>query len=148
MSAHYLSLAERVALYTERRTAEDCWPWKGSTDQNGYAQLRWKGRLYRVSHFFCRLVKNQIAMHRCNNPVCVNPAHIKAGTRTSNNVDALRDGLRKGLTAPKLTWEQARCIRHSDKSVGVLAHEFKVKPSVIYSIKAGRTYVIPHSEKE
>jgi hypothetical protein len=92
-------------------------------------------------------------MHTCDNPRCVNPTHLKAGTWDENNKDRVAKG-RSAKAVPirrKITAEQAEDIKSRwllrkqsgyDKVNGVLAiaRDYGVDTAVIYNIVKGRTH--------
>lgn len=75
---------------------DTCWLWTGCKDIGGYGQIR-LGRkqsiqAHRMSYLFYHgeIPQGKIIMHLCDNPPCVNPQHLKAGT-TSQNIQHARD---------------------------------------------------------
>lgn len=144
----FVPLEIRIQRKLIRRGPDECWEWKGSKDQYGYALINVEGRSVRVSRILAKAKEGEVGMHSCNNGWCVNHKHCIAGTHQTNNVDALRDGLRTGVTAPKFTMEQAEAIRTEGLSVKDLADKYGVSYTVIYDILRYRTYRQDHSRKE
>lgn len=80
-----------------------CWEWTACKSEKGYGVygclLRSLGVIgtfkahrvaYRLSGF--RIPKGLCLMHSCDNPRCINPAHLTPGTRAENNKDMVRKG--------------------------------------------------------
>lgn len=70
-----------------------CWEWQGSTAAAGRAYH--KGQYaYRLSYeIFVGPIPDGLQInHHCDNPLCVNPEHIYAGTQKQNTADALARG--------------------------------------------------------
>lgn len=80
----------RASLGTLRRLLakieEDdsgCWVWTGYRDKHGYGQVSIEGKVrwaHRATYaIFKRSIPNEYEVdHRCKNPSCVNPAHLRA----------------------------------------------------------------------
>ncbi len=86
-----------------RRCKDCCWLWTSSTWPSGYGQVylgRAEGKRIRVpAHRFAWELRYKaaippglLALHVCDRPPCVNPAHIFIGTQTHNIQDASRKG--------------------------------------------------------
>lgn len=80
-----------------------CWNWTGPKNDKGYGYFSVKGTLvsaHRVSFVSFKGPLGQLfACHHCDNPNCVNPDHLFAGTKSDNSQDMLRKGRGK---KPKL----------------------------------------------
>lgn len=88
----------RFWAQAEKRGPDECWPWTGATHGNGYGRIR-AGRRVRPAHQVAWEIENgkpfppgAYGCHRCDNPICVNPAHIWPGTHSENIQDAVRKG--------------------------------------------------------
>lgn len=152
------SLVERFWEKVDRRGADECWPWRGSIDSRGYGAIyigsplrtRIASRLsYELAHGLDvgSLSRESVVCHRCDNPPCVNPAHLWLGDHQSNAQDAIRKGRlvvprRVGESAPaaKLTEAQAARALRDAASVAELAAEFGVSETCIQDIRARRTW--------
>jgi len=79
----------------------DCWIWLGSKTPAGYGSVYLgkdeRGKEIRVySHRYSFELSNgylpEVVMHTCDNPPCVNPAHLAAGNWDTNNKDMIAKG--------------------------------------------------------
>ena len=71
-----------------------CWEWTGSTDRDGYGQVRWNARLWRVHRLVWTalvgpipegLVLDHDGKNGCGNPTCCRPAHMELVTPQVNS---------------------------------------------------------------
>lgn len=79
----------------------ECWEWKGERMNTGYGVLsvcNWRYLAHRLSYLIHngRIDPDLMVMHSCDNPLCVNPAHLAQGTCKDNIRDAVAKG-RLGL---------------------------------------------------
>lgn len=105
--------------------ADECWEWLGSRSPKGYGECGYKRRTqraHRVSYFIQHGIwPKPMCLHRCDNPGCVNPAHLYAGSARQNTADMMargrnspppRNDLRGERNhASKLTTQQVQDIR-------------------------------------
>lgn len=140
-------LAGRGAIWREKRVPpvdrfwdsthvasdDDCWEWQGPKSRKGYGRL-FLGEYgcYQAAHRFSwELANGPIpdglhVCHHCDNPSCVNPAHLFLGTNQDNHEDKMRKGRQsrgEHIHTAKLTAEQVVAIRRRYAEGGVLQQE-------------------------
>jgi len=129
----------------EKRDENECWPWLGSFDKDGYGQMRdgirkIQDRAHKFSArlHFGEIPKGMCVCHFCDNQWCSNPKHLFFGTQQDNIADKLSKnrqakGEQQGLS--KLTEEQIAEIRsRANESYRTLCQEFGLVPSTVYRI--------------
>lgn len=79
-------------------SATGCWTWTGPTNGHGYGRMRLTSQAKEYAHRFSYertwgdLEPGQVVMHTCDNPSCVRPAHLRAGTMSDNSIDMHQKG--------------------------------------------------------
>ena len=123
---------------TDMRGPDECWPWTGYIDTYGYGVMSFKGKKIKAHRASFQLANGylpELVCHHCDNPVCVNPAHLFGGTPSDNMKDKVaKDRQSKGHNA-KLTEENVRTILSSSEVQQVLADRFGVSQPIISQIK-------------
>lgn len=141
-------------------TLGHCWQWLGAPMTVGYGLItvgsgRLGTRKRALTHRLSWELHNgpipagtghhgTVIMHKCDNRLCVNPAHLQAGTQRENLRDmadkgrCVTPGLR-GSRSPrsKLTPEQVRRVRFGNEPGRALAREFGVSHTAIRLIRKG-----------
>lgn len=153
-----------------------CWLWTASKRRRGYGRFTVKRVISLAAHrvayelTYGSIPEGLVICHKCDNPSCVNPTHLFAGTQQDNRDDCKQKGRtfypgaknpargeRNGkYTRPeqtprgervgtsKLTWGQVREIRarHATGTVSnnALAREYNVSSVAIGLIVRGLSW--------
>lgn len=93
---------------------DGCWPWTGTLIADGYGRFKLDGRFHLAHRLALGLslgrellwtdAIREEACHHCDNPPCVNPAHLYVGDRMTNR----RDAVNRGRARSSLAEENAR----------------------------------------
>ena len=123
---------------------DTCWLWTASRDLKGYGKFNTgyampPASAHRVAFVLCHgpIPDGFVVRHSCDNPSCVNPRHLSAGTYEDNANDMVVRG-RSGLA--KLTVATVREIRRrvgEGEKRSALAREFRVTHSTVGRIARG-----------
>lgn len=103
-----------------------CWKWNGRSTIEGYGLLKHLGKAilaHRMSYsiHYGSIPDGMCVCHSCDNPSCVNPAHLFVGTIGDNNFDRKVKGryLGEWNGRAKLTPEQVIEIRSRPRSESI-----------------------------
>lgn len=123
-----------------------CWPWTGCAVKNdpghpGYGSFVWNDRRCTATHIALALDGRPrpgklMALHSCDNPLCVNPKHLRWGTRAD------REAVKPGHSNRALTYDQAAEIRRDTRTDYAVAKDYDVNIGVVWKIRRGLTYRI------
>lgn len=130
-----------------------CWEWRGAARSNGYGAFNLGGRLlsaHRISYALEHggLASDLFVCHTCDNPPCVNPAHLFLGTRSENMADCASKGRLdlpplRGESNPRSVLtvelvEDIRRLRAKGFTYMALAEKFCVGYSTVRDAATGR----------
>lgn len=148
----YTTLEEAFWSKVRKQPARGCWIWRGYRMLGGYGKLSYGGHALRAHRVAYQIYVGPIPLglnvcHRCDNPPCVNPAHLFLGTHSDNVRDRhekRRDARGEKHGCAKITKADAVAIRRARKkktaSVRQLAVEYGVSRATIYEIVNGKIW--------
>lgn len=132
----------------------ECWNWKGAKFNSGYGMVRYQKKNYCAHRLSYAMVHGgvpggMIVCHKCDNPTCVNPAHLFAGTHKDNSQDMMKKGRKHDSSGEnngqaKLNKVQVTEIRHTYALGNItceeLAKKYGVSSSLIGMIASGKSW--------
>lgn len=158
------SARDRVRFWSNVNIAAGgCAEWTGARRSDGYGSFWHSGKLMAAHRVAFELAFGDIPdmvgadqrgtciLHRCDNPRCVNPEHLVAGTHADNMGDMDSKGRRVSLPGgsnPRAVLEpeevaEIRKLR-GQVSQRTLARRFGVSKSQIGNIQRGDAWVREH----
>jgi hypothetical protein len=134
----------------------ECWIWTGSTKKQihaNYGRFTYKGQVFPAHRwiymFFHGMdIDGGNVLHACDNPPCVNPGHLSAGTHRENMLQMIKRKRHPGLppAKKKLDMRKAQRIRNEYRAgagltQGQLARKYSVSRQLIWLVVHNRVYV-------
>jgi hypothetical protein len=141
------SVAERFRAKYVIDQQTGCWNWTACVVRR-YGMFGYKGRLWRAHRasydmFVGPIPDGLLVLHACDNPLCVNPAHLSVGTGVDNMQDCVRKGrISRGERRynAKLDEEMVRAIRTSSEPAYRIAKRIGVDPALVQRVRRGRSW--------
>jgi hypothetical protein len=106
--------AHLLARTTEQ--SNGCLYWNGAKSDRGYGQVSIGNKVFLAHRVMMRLLEpmpfnKTIVMHKCDNPPCINPNHLRWGDLSENALDALSKNRMVIPRKAKLTATEVKEIR-------------------------------------
>ena len=114
--------------------SDKCWEWIGSKDDEGYGRMHLGNGSIKAHRLSFLIAHGTISVgmcicHTCDNPSCVNPEHLWAGTNYENQHDKLKKQ-REARGATHGTRTKPECVKR-----GVANGRSKLNPELVESIR-------------
>lgn len=167
---YYSKIKKRIRARVRKVRASGCWEWQGCRNPNGYGRISFRGSgewAHRVAfEVFNGREPQGWVLHSCDNPPCVNPAHLREGTPKDNCADRdqrERSGWQKNpgtwalnrhfavVGKRRLSDEQVTDLRRryaNGETAKALAKEFGVSFYHVPRIAHGKIYRLDVNGKE
>jgi len=142
----------RFAKFVAESDPKKCWEWQSVRNRRGYGKFWLNGRTDLAHRVAYRIGSGDsipaglLVRHSCDNPPCVNPAHLLVGTVKDNSRDAIeRNRMECGSENgnARLNEEQVLEIKRLWASGGTqvsMAKQFGVSRAAIQWILNGRSW--------
>lgn len=147
------SLQTSFEYYVAPDPVSGCWLWTGPTfkKRGGYGCFTCRphgvvqGRAHRVAWAIYRhpISPKEHVLHKCDNPLCVNPDHLFLGDQNTNMQDKVAKGRQtRGEThgVRKLTENEAISIRNDQRLYTEIAEDFGISVPTVSDIKRARSW--------
>ena len=142
---------ERFWSKIDVSTPDACWEWKAGKSPMGYGRYRLPERAVFAHRYAYELVHGPIpdglfACHRCDNPGCVNPAHIFLGTHDDNMRDMVSKGRHtagdknasRKVSAIEVT--QIRARRDAGETLKAIGDSYGITRQAVHLIVTRQTW--------
>ena len=122
-----------------------CWEARGFRNEDGYVLFSTSYRkisAHRASFIvhYGEIPAGREICHTCDNPACINPEHLYAGTHSENMLDRSK---RQRDPRMVLTPDKVRVIRVLDKcgeTKKVISEQLGVSPDVVHQVLNGNNW--------
>ena len=107
----FKTIPVRERIWNRIKKTASCWLWTGAKDAKGYGHIHYNGRSRKAARVVYEMEVGPIRdglllLHSCDNPPCVNPAHLRPGTQSENMTECAERGRNKAYLLSK-----SSCLR-------------------------------------
>lgn len=133
-----MTLEERFWAKVDRRGPDECWPWTGGKVGGGYGAIRRDGGgpvayAHRVALELAGIDPGPETRHTCDNPPCVNTAHLLPGGHLENMRDMFSKG-RRPTKLTRITVAEIRARYQAGERQTELAASYRVSQNLISQV--------------
>jgi hypothetical protein len=130
----------------------DCLEWTMGKMTNGYGFTQINGRLVKTHRLALSLegidINDKMVLHSCDNKICCNPAHLRAGTHQENMDDMKkrnRQNSHRGTqchnaTTDEATVKEIRKLYDSGVTQAQIRKDFRLSATVVFKIVHHKTW--------
>lgn len=142
----YRGLPLLEMILTKIKISDGCWEWQGLKERDGYPHIKYKGKMIRVHRYIYEATYGKLGklhiLHRCDNPSCVRPSHLRSGTPLDNARDMIEKGRHpfSHFMNAETVLNIRRDYANSDKKRGIgikIAKKYGLKPHITRAIIRG-----------
>lgn len=145
---------ERFWRKVEKAGPDECWRWTagghkvyGSFMLGGRGSRRMLAHRYSYELHHGPIPEGMVVMHSCDNPLCVNPAHLRTGSLKDNAQDMKAKGRGRYVSWPGeangnavLNEDMVRVIRASKLPPRRLAAALGISEGSVHDVLKGRRW--------